>query len=158
MPRRIRIDRSAAIAAVGGALVVSIVAFVLYAPAPPASTLPPTPGGSSTSVVVEGVDLMLNYTGASSDNFTYFSSPDCGGCPAVFAPGSTWDYAFNLTNNDSRVHRMTGLDVTPPFVLLVLLPELPIVLDPGHSVRILLQLDLPSAPGDYFLTGDIHAS
>jgi hypothetical protein len=138
------------------ALTTLVVALYGPRPTPP---LPAAPAHSPTSfVVVEGVDLLVSYNGTSEDNFSYFDSPECVACPSSLVPGSTWSFAFSLTNRDSIGHVFQGVTVATPFALQQRSPGGPVALGPGNSTEVDLVVQLPVTPGYYFLTGTLWAN
>lgn len=147
--------------AVGAGALLTLVAVALYLPRP-APALSLVSGGSRPAtpfVQIDGYDLIVSYTAPSGADPHYFDSPDCGRCPLNLTPGSLWDLNFTLTNSDpATAHNVTSFTIGAPFSVARVSPGLPAILPPGRSLELTVTVDLPPAPGYYFLPGSIGAS
>jgi hypothetical protein len=159
MRRRLRVDWR--VLAVGAVCAVALVALAaaLYWPSG-GQKLPPysRPGPPTGTVVVEGVDLILDYQTSNVSDTSYFMPPECDACPFDETPGGQWNFQFELTNNDSLAHEVSGVTVESPFDLVSIDPSMPAHFAPGASAYIELTIQLPTTPDYYFLTGAIVTS
>lgn len=122
----------------------------------PTNTFPKSSRPPTASVVIEGYDFLPSYTTSNLSDTNYIHPPECENCPQNFTPGTAWSLPMNLTNFDTgRGHNVTAINVTAPFQITVISPPLPYYLAPGAERQFILQVDLPSTPGYYFLQGYI---
>ena len=139
-----------------------LLAVFLYAFAPSSrGTLPPdeASGPPPTMVQVVGYELVVSYWTTNRSDTSYLSSPECDRCPTNVTPSGTWTASLDLTNTDTgRAHNLTNLTIGAPFRVLLVSPSLPYTLASRAGVTLEVQLQVPSAPGSYFLDGSIGTS
>jgi hypothetical protein len=148
-------------------LVVAVVLLgVLYAVwyRSPASgvTLPPQPSRPATSwVQIDDLDIEPEYTTTNTSDTSYLSSAayiDCEPCPTNVTPGGVYNFSFNLTDNDTRAHSITGIQILSPFVLLSESPVTPYVFHPHETTVFTIEVRVPDQTGDYDIQGGIETT
>ncbi|HZY71114.1 MAG TPA: hypothetical protein VFF67_09095 [Thermoplasmata archaeon] len=156
--RRWRFTFILAVAAVA-ALMLLAVAWYVPRPAPTATlssgaTRPPT-----SSVQIDGYDLIVSYVAPAGSTPNYFDSPDCLRCPLNLTPGAEWNLVLSLVNSDpARAHNVTFVTLGAPFSVVRVAPTPPVLVDSGASLAVTVTVALPAVPGYYFVPGSIGAS
>ena len=135
-----------------GRIIPTWVLIVIVVVAGPLATLGVFSVGSyitdHTTVTIDSVAWAVNVSGATE----YIIS--CGGgqgtCPQQVKPGS--DYATTIFVSGYFAGKNVSLSAPSPFRLLSTNPDLP-VLVPSSGLAIMVDLGLPSSPGEYTFLG-----
>jgi hypothetical protein len=148
-----------AVAAACAVTLLLLTAVWYWLPGRPALWFPTSGGTSSngTAVVVDGVDLIVSYWTNNSSDTSYLTFPGCPNCPLTLS-APTFYYDLNLTNNDTLAHRLLSVTLNSPFSLAAINPATPATLNPGATTEFVLEIQAPTAPGTYTVSGTVNTS